>query len=161
MDIRRGSTAMPLRALVIWFALLVLAMANGGFREAVLIPRFGLHTGHIVSTLMLCAGILIVTYLAVPWIHPGSRGDAFAIGLAWLALTLAFESGLVARAASLGRSSWRTVTRSRGASGCSCSSRRPSLPAWPPEPAGCSRRIALSRASADGPAAVPSPRRSW
>jgi hypothetical protein len=84
---------MPLRALIIWFALLALAVANGGFREAVLIPRFGPHTGHIVSTIMLCAGILIVTYVAVGWIHPGSRGDAIAIGLAWLALTLAFEFG--------------------------------------------------------------------
>ena len=84
---------MPLRALTIWFALLLVAVANGGFREALLIPRFGPHPGHIVSTGMLCAGILIVTYVAVGWIHPGSRGDAIAIGLAWLALTLAFEFG--------------------------------------------------------------------
>jgi hypothetical protein len=48
MDIRRGSAAMPLRALTIWFALLLVAVANGGFREAVLIPRFGPHPGHIV-----------------------------------------------------------------------------------------------------------------
>jgi len=84
---------MPLRALIIWFALLVLAVANGGFREGVLIPRFGSQAGHIVSTVMLCAGILIVTYVAVPWIHPGSRAETIAIGLAWLALTLAFEFG--------------------------------------------------------------------
>jgi hypothetical protein len=84
---------MPLRALIIWCALLLVAVANGGFREAVLTPRFGSHTGHIVSTIMLCAGILIVTYLAVAWIRPGSRGDTIVIGLAWLALTLAFEFG--------------------------------------------------------------------
>ena len=85
---------LPLRALIIWLALLVVAVANGAFREAVLIPRVGPHTGHIVSTLMLCAGILIVTYLAVSWIHPRRHRDAIAIGLAWLALTLAFEFGL-------------------------------------------------------------------
>jgi hypothetical protein len=79
--------------LTIWFALLLVAVANGGFREALLIPRFGPYPGHVVSTVMLCAGILIVTYVAVGWIHPGSRGDAIAIGLAWLALTLAFEFG--------------------------------------------------------------------
>ena len=62
---------MPLRALIIWFALLVVAVANGGFREAVLIPRFGPHPGHIVSTGMLCAGILIVTFLAIPMDPPG------------------------------------------------------------------------------------------
>src|SRR2546428_372950 len=91
MDIRRGSTPMPFRALIIWFALLLVAVANGGFREGVLIPRFGSQAGHIVSTVMLCAGILIVTYVAVPWIHPGSRAETIAIGLAWLVLTLAFE----------------------------------------------------------------------
>ena len=76
---------MPLRALIIWFALLLVAVANGGFRESVLVPRFGPHTGHIVSTGMLCAGILIVAFLAIPWIHPASRGDTIAVGLAWLA----------------------------------------------------------------------------
>ncbi|HTD71704.1 MAG TPA: hypothetical protein VK647_14750 [Gemmatimonadales bacterium] len=84
---------MPLRALIIWFTLLLVAVANGGFRQALLIPRFGPHPGHIVSTGMLCAGILIVTFLAIPWIHPASRGDTIAVGLAWLALTLAFEFG--------------------------------------------------------------------
>jgi len=84
---------MPLRALIIWFALLLVAVANGGFRESVLVPRFGPHTGHIVSTGMLCAGILIVAFLAIPWIHPASRGDTIAVGLAWLAFTLAFEFG--------------------------------------------------------------------
>jgi hypothetical protein len=42
---------------------------------------------------MLCAGILIVTYFAVPWIQPGSLRGTIAIGLTWLALTLTFEFG--------------------------------------------------------------------
>ena len=84
---------MPFRALVIWFALLLVAVANGAFRETLLIPRFGSQTGHIVSTLMLCAGILIVTYVAVPWIQPDNLRSTIAIGFAWLALTLAFEFG--------------------------------------------------------------------
>jgi len=84
---------MPFRALVIWFALLLVAVANGAFREALLIARFGSQAGHVVSTIMLCAGILIVTYLAMPWIRPDSLRDAIAIGLAWLVLTLAFEFG--------------------------------------------------------------------
>ena len=84
---------MPFRALVIWFALLLVAVANGAFRETLLIPRFGSQTGHIVSTLMLCAGILIVTYVAVPWIQPDNLRSTIAIGFVWLALTLAFEFG--------------------------------------------------------------------
>ena len=84
---------MPLRALVIWFALLLVAVANGAFRETLLIPRFGSQAGHVVSTLMLCAGILLVTYVAVPWIRPDSLRGTVAIGLALLILTLAFEFG--------------------------------------------------------------------
>ncbi len=84
---------MTLRALTIWFALLLVAVANGAFREALLIPRLGGQAGHIVSTFMLCAGILIITYLAAPWLHLGKRGDTIAIGRAWLAFTLAFELG--------------------------------------------------------------------
>lgn len=91
---------MPFRALVIWLALLLVAVANGAFRETMLIPRFGSQTGHIVSTLMLCAGILIVTYVAVPWIQPSaSRGSPSHS-----------RSGLVARAASLGPTSSPTMT---------------------------------------------------
>ncbi len=84
---------MPLRALIIWFALLLVAVANGAFREAQLIPRLGPQPGHIVSTLMLCVGILIATYMAVPWIRPDSLRGTIAIGVAWLVLTLAFEFG--------------------------------------------------------------------
>src|SRR2546426_10618761 len=94
MDIRRGSTPMALRALIIWFALLVVAVANGGFREAVLIPRVGSQAGHIVSTVMLSAGILIATYLAAPWIHPASRGDTIAVGFAPLSPSLPVEFGV-------------------------------------------------------------------
>lgn len=84
---------MALRALVVWLGLLVVAVMNGAFREYVLVPRFGAQPGHVISTLMLCAGIVIVTYLTVPWIRPASARSATAIGLAWLILTLAFEFG--------------------------------------------------------------------
>jgi hypothetical protein len=82
-----------LRALLIWFGLLALAVANGGFRETVLIPRLGPEVGRVASTIMLCAAVFIATYLTVRWIHPLNRRDAFLIGFAWLALTLVFEFG--------------------------------------------------------------------
>ena len=84
---------MAIRSLVIWCALLAVAVANGGFREAVLIPRVGPQAGHAVSTMLLCAGIFVVTYFAVPWIRPATPRQAVAVGLAWLVLTLAFEFG--------------------------------------------------------------------
>ena len=84
---------MPIRALVTWFTLLVVAIANGWFREILLIPRFGFQMGHIVSTIILAAGILIVTFLAVPWIRPDNDRSAIVIGLTWVVLTLLFEFG--------------------------------------------------------------------
>jgi len=79
------------RALVIWIVLLVLAVANGGVREALLIPRLGEGKGRALSTITLSLAILLLTWLSLRWMHPSSLGDAWTIGGLWLALTLAFE----------------------------------------------------------------------
>jgi hypothetical protein len=79
------------RAFVIWLALLAVAVLNGGFRQAVLIPRYGELTGHQLSTVLLCAGIVLVTYAAVPWIRPADSRAAIVMGIAWVLLTLTFE----------------------------------------------------------------------
>jgi hypothetical protein len=79
------------RAVVVWSILLGLAVANGALREMLLIPKLGASAGHVLSTITLCAAILLLSWFAVPWIHPSSWVDARAIGALWLALTLAFE----------------------------------------------------------------------
>ena len=84
---------MILRALVAWCGLMAVAVANGTFRVAVLNPRLGERTGHVISTVMLCALVLILTGLLVPWIAPASPRDAVVVGAVWLGLTLAFEFG--------------------------------------------------------------------
>lgn len=70
---------------------MVVAIANGAFREAVLRPRLGEPAGRIISTLMLCALILLIAVLSIGWIGPATVGQAFVVGLVWLGLTLAFE----------------------------------------------------------------------
>lgn len=82
---------MILRTLLIWFGLLLLAILNGGFREAVLIPRLGRAPGQAVSTVMLSLLILAAGWVAIPWIGPRTLQDAWMIGVLWLVLTLAFE----------------------------------------------------------------------
>ena len=82
---------MFIRALSVWVALLALAIVNGGARQLWLIPLIGGSAGRAVSTLSLSAAILVLSWLTIGWIHPGSTRDAFLVGLAWLALTLAFE----------------------------------------------------------------------
>jgi hypothetical protein len=41
----------------------------------------------------LSAAILLVTWLSVTWIQPGTRPTALAIGTLWVGLTIAFEFG--------------------------------------------------------------------
>ena len=82
---------MILRAVFVWFGLLVLASLNGGFREAVLVPRMGRGLGQAVSTVMLSTLILAAGWVSVPWVGPRTLQDAWTIGLLWVTLTLGFE----------------------------------------------------------------------
>jgi hypothetical protein len=82
---------MFVRALAIWFLLLAVAIANGGLREALIVPRAGAAAGHAISTLLLSAFILLVAWLFVPWMAPPRASDALLIGVFWVALTTAFE----------------------------------------------------------------------
>ena len=79
------------RALIVWCALAVLAIINGGIRERLLTPRLSPRSGHVVSTLSLCALIGIVAWLTLPWLSPQTHGQAWLVGAAWVLWTVAFE----------------------------------------------------------------------
>jgi|OM-RGC.v1.035013235 hypothetical protein len=55
-----------LKALIAWLLILLLAIAKGGLREAVLVPRLGLTGGLLVSGLLLCALVTPVVLLTPP-----------------------------------------------------------------------------------------------
>ena len=82
---------MIIRAVLVWVGLLVVAILNGGFREAVLAPRLGRSVAHGVSTVMLSLFIVALGWVTTPWVGPKSLQDAWMIGGAWVVLTLAFE----------------------------------------------------------------------
>lgn len=84
-------TALLIRASAIWFAILIVAILNGAFRQGILIPRLGDAVAHIWSTLMLSAAVIVVAWLAIRWIGPVRAADCWTIGLAWVLMTLAFE----------------------------------------------------------------------
>ena len=84
---------MIVRAIVVWFILVVTAIANGSFRVSVLIPRIGERAGHVVSTILLCIEILLVSWLTIRWIMPETPARAALVGGIWLAMTLVFEFG--------------------------------------------------------------------
>jgi len=82
---------MLVRGVLIWCALLVIASLNGAAREAVLIPRLGAVGGRAASSLTLSAFIVILTWTSIGWIAPRSAQQAWAVGVVWVLLTLAFE----------------------------------------------------------------------
>lgn len=83
--------AVALKALVVWAGILVLAVANGALREAVLIPELSAPAGLVLSGLFLSALILGAAYLSLPWLATRRPSHLWTVGLGWMALTLAFE----------------------------------------------------------------------
>jgi hypothetical protein len=81
------------KALLFWFVLMVLAIGNGTVRLKLIIPFTGLTAGLAISTLMLCALILLATWLGIRWMGPADAKQAWGIGLVWLVMTLTFEFG--------------------------------------------------------------------
>lgn len=83
----------PLRiATACWCALCAAAITNGALREAWLAPRLGTAAAHVVSTLLLCAAVVLAALLYARRQGPawGARG-MWATGLFWAGLTVAFE----------------------------------------------------------------------
>jgi hypothetical protein len=79
------------RHVLAWFPMILIAVANGAFREAWLLPRLGEHAARQVSTLLLLA-LFAIYIAAVVKVWPLASGrQAAAVGAAWLFLTLAFE----------------------------------------------------------------------
>ncbi len=79
------------KALAVWFGILVLAIANGAFREAVLIPVLGNAPGLVLSGVFLSLLIFTVAYFSLPWFGPAPAATYVILGLSWLCLTLVFE----------------------------------------------------------------------
>lgn len=80
-----------IKALTVWLGILVLAIANGILREAIIIPMLGQPLGFTLSGALLSILILVVAYLALPWIGRASGAIYIGLGLGWLYLTLVFE----------------------------------------------------------------------
>jgi hypothetical protein len=82
---------MTRRALVIWCAIVPVAIANGAIRDLFVAPWTGSEPAHVISTITLCLAILALTAMTIWWIRPLGAVDAVRIGALWLVLTLAFE----------------------------------------------------------------------
>ncbi len=85
------------RYFFLWFVLLVIAIGNGAFRQAVLMKIMPELRAHQLSTLL--GGVLmgVFMWLVIHTWPPASQLGAFQIGLLWFCVTIIFETfmGLV------------------------------------------------------------------
>jgi hypothetical protein len=82
---------MTRRALVIWSAIVPIAIVNGAIRDVWFAPEVGAAAAHIISTFTLCGAIIAVTSLTIWWVRPLDARGVLRIGAMWLVLTVAFE----------------------------------------------------------------------
>jgi len=94
------------RALILWLAILPLAVANGVLRERLLRPFLGVAQARTLSGLLLMALIFGFAVATIGWLPRTSEAGYLAVGGAWLAWTIAFEFGFGRLVA---RSSWRDL----------------------------------------------------
>ncbi|WP_435065374.1 hypothetical protein [Halobaculum sp. EA56] len=70
----------------------VVAVINGGVRETFLIPRVGEYTGHVLSTGLLVAAILLISFAYFSWTPIDyAQAELALIGVLWTVLTVGFE----------------------------------------------------------------------
>jgi hypothetical protein len=75
-----------------WLVMLVTAVANAAVRETQITPLFGAYAGHVISTLSLCAIIIIITFCYIRFFCVScSRASLIQTGVYWAVLTIIFE----------------------------------------------------------------------
>lgn len=78
------TTTLACKALILWLAILVLAVANGLLRESVLMPLLSSPAALILSGVLLSVLILAVAYLSLPWLQPMAPAQYWMVGVGWL-----------------------------------------------------------------------------
>lgn len=81
------------KALLVWAAIVPIAILNGVFRESVLSPLLGARAALPLSGFLLALLILGLTWIALPWFGMLDARQYGFVGAGWLALTVAFEFG--------------------------------------------------------------------
>ena len=82
------------KSILIWVLFIPLAILNGALRESFLIPRIGESGAELVSALILCSLIFIITLILIPRIGKVEEKTYWKIGALWVVLTVVFETVL-------------------------------------------------------------------
>ncbi len=78
-------------ASLIWLLMMLVAIANGVFREQILAPYLGQDIALPVSGISLSVLVLMVSYISLPFFGRHSASTFLLIGTQWLLMTLVFE----------------------------------------------------------------------
>lgn len=76
---------------MIWFVIALLAIANGLFREKILLSVLGQSIALPVSGILLSLIVFFVTYLSFSLFGKHNASTYVLIGLQWVVMTLLFE----------------------------------------------------------------------
>lgn len=87
----RLTAGILLKSLLVWLAILMLAIINGVLREIVLVPWLGSAAGLALSGVLLSVLIVVISYAVLPWLGVRQIRGLLSLGLIWLGLTLVFE----------------------------------------------------------------------
>ncbi|GAB3102939.1 hypothetical protein G8770_09930 [Aestuariicella hydrocarbonica] len=82
-----------IKAIAIWFVMVLAAMANGIFREKIVTVYLGQSVALPASGILLSVFILIIVYNAIDYIVPKKASIFLTLGVFWVSLTLMFEYG--------------------------------------------------------------------
>ena len=79
------------RGVVVWCGIIIVEVFHGIARTVFLAPLVGDFRARQIAVFTGSILILIVAAAFVGWIRPARVGEAVAVGIVWLVLTLAFE----------------------------------------------------------------------
>jgi len=82
------------KAVVVWVAILALAIVNGALRDMVVAGFVGRAAARAASGVILCMCIFLAALIAAPWLGRLSTRTWWGIGMLWLTLTVVFETAV-------------------------------------------------------------------
>ena len=80
-----------IKAIGIWFIIVILAIFNGAIREKLLTPNIGSSIALPVSGLLLSILIVLAAFVTIPFFGSSESKTYILVGAIWFLLTLSFE----------------------------------------------------------------------
>jgi drug/metabolite transporter (DMT)-like permease len=80
-----------IKAILIWFLIVPLAILNGGLRESIIEPYLGSSIALPLSGIILSVLIFLISYLLIPKIGKHKINFYILIGIIWFILTNLFD----------------------------------------------------------------------